>query len=348
MFPLPRPLWSPLNRTAADYSAAPPREIDPRDSIFHAPDAMYVSSLGHPRAPTPVSDASGAAAPTSILLHPELWGIRGRATTPSPGATKTMPSTYQYSARSVSADSFPRLREASPHRSTLGSSRVFSAERGSRGKSQFSSTLEHPTPSKKVPPGSSLIPSEGQQAVVRNYLPPRQYSPRISNPLAYTLSKRSDEIDMALGLHHHQAAVNWLLECLHVTSKPSSFQTSNRNSAFLSIAPTGFAPFSSSKPWAFSIFGRPSAFDYFSPLKADFSAPLAGSSVESFIHPRYRSFVHQFLCNSVLKPVKKTPDSAKEAPRDTEKGTTHSLPSLADKLSSVTYPAAARRRTIGG
>lgn len=296
MFSLSRPLWSPLSRAGAraGRSVELPKEADPKDSIFHSTETISDST----RVPVPINDVSGTGIPRSILSHPGFRGIRERTTISPGGVAEVVSSAYQYQTKSVPADPFPLLKQATSIRSTLGNG----PELSSGGKAQYGPTSDHSMPPKlSIRP--SLTSSMGQQvALTQWYIPTRQYPSQAWNSSGST--KQHDGIDLD-PLYH--TTINKYFECLQ-TSPPKLKNDSivgNRSSITLSH---GSSPFLANKPWVFTLFGRASAFHTFSPLKAEISAPLGGPAIEAFIHPRHRTYFHQFLRMSVLKRIE---DSAK-------------------------------------
>ncbi|RPA92008.1 hypothetical protein L873DRAFT_1794573 [Choiromyces venosus 120613-1] len=301
MFPLPRPLWSPLSKTGTGTgrSVAPSKEVDPKDTIFHSTETIS----GSTRVPAPINDVSGTSVPRSILSHPEFRGIRER-TTISPGSVaEAVSSAYQYQTRSVSADSFPLLKQTTSIRSTLGNG----PELSSRGKAQYGSASDHFMPP-KVPIGSSLTSSKGQPvALIQQYMPTRQHPSRAWN--SSTSTKEHDGINLD-PLYH--ATISKYFECLQTSPSifKNNFTAGNRSST---TSLPGLSPFLANKPWIFTMFGRTSAFHTFYPLKAETSVPLGGPAIEAFIHPRHRTYFHQFLRKSVLKSIESSVETKETA-----------------------------------
>lgn len=323
MFSLSRPLWSPLSRAGARASRSLelPKEADPKDSIFHS-----TETISNPtRVPAPINDVSGTGIPRSILSHPGFRGIRERTTIPvSPGGVaEVVSSAYQYQTKPVSADPFPLLKQAISIRSALGNG----PELSSGGKAPYGPTSNHSMPLKLSIRPSPTSSKEQQVALTQRYIPTRQYPSQAWNSSGST--KQHDGIDLD-PLYH--ATINKYFECLQ-TSPPklkNDFIVGNRSSTTLSH---GFSPFLANKPWVFTLFGRASAFQTFSPLKAEISAPLGGPAIEAFIHPRHRTYFHQFLRMSVLKRIE---DSAKteEIACEIVKG----IRAFPTSMASNTYP----------
>ncbi|PUU82267.1 hypothetical protein B9Z19DRAFT_1121033 [Tuber borchii] len=291
MFSLSRPLWSPLSRTGAraGRSVELPKEADHKDSIFHSTETISDPT----RVPAPINDVSGTGIPRSILSHPGFRGIRERTTISPGGVAEVVSSAYQYQTKPVSADPFPLLKQAISTRSALGSG----PELSPGGKAQYGPTSDHSMPPKlSIRP--SLPSSKGQQvALTQRYIPTRQYPSQAWSSSGST--KQHDGIDLD---PLYYTTINKYFECLQ-TSPPklkNDFIVGNRSSTTLSH---GFSPFLANKPWVFTLFGRASAFHTFSPLKAEISAPLGGPAIEAFIHPRHRTYFHQFLRTSVLKKI---------------------------------------------
>ncbi|CUS07696.1 unnamed protein product [Tuber aestivum] len=290
IFPLPRPLQSPLSKAGAGAGRLVPssKEADPKDSIFHSTETISDST----RAPPPINDASGTGAPRSILSYPGFRSVREK-TAISPGSVvEAVSSAYQYQTRPVSADSFP-LKQATSIRSALGNG----PELGSRGKAQYGPAPDHFAPP-KVPIGSPLAPSNGQQvASTHQYMPTRQYHSRSWSPPVPR--KQHDGIDLD-PLYH--TTISKCFECLQISPSKlkNNFTIGMRSSTNSS---QGFPSFLTNKPWVFTMLGRASSFPTFFPLKAETLAPLGSPAIGAFIHPRHRTYFHQFLRNSIVKRI---------------------------------------------
>ncbi|PWW72303.1 hypothetical protein C7212DRAFT_286925 [Tuber magnatum] len=300
MFPLPRPLWSPLSKAGAGAgrSVVSPQEADPKDSIFHSTETSSDST----RAPIPINHVSGTGIPRSILSHPGFRSIREKATISPGSVAEAVSSAYQYQTRPVSADSLP-LKQTTSIRSALGSG----PELSSRGKAQYGSAPDHFMPP-KVPLGSSLTPSKGQQvALTQQYMPARQYHSRAWNSSAPTEQRDGIDLDP---LYH--TTISKYFECLQISPSKlkKNFTIGNRSSTTSWL---GFSPSLANKPWVFTIFGRASAFHNFFPQKGETLAPVGGPAIEAFIHPRHRTYFHQFLRDSVVKRVEGSAETKEAA-----------------------------------
>jgi len=321
MFSLSRPLWSPLSRAGAraGRSVDLPKESDPKDSIFHSTETASDST----RVPVPINDISGTGIPRSILSHSGPRGVRERTTTSSGGVAEVVSSAYQYQTKSVSADPFPLLKQATSIRSSLGNGQELSSE----GKAQYGLTSDHFMPP-KVSIRPLLAPSKGQQVtLIQWHIPTRQYPPRAWDSSAS--AKQHDGIDLD-PLYH--TTINKYFECLQ-TSPPklkNDLIAGNRSST---IPSHGFSPSLANKPWVFTLFGRASAFHTFSPLKAEISPLLGGPAIEAFIHPRHRTYFHRFLRESVLKRIEASTET-REIACEIAKGIRASSASMP----SNTYP----------